>query len=117
MRLKKLEQRPNQVVREVVRVIEELEKDVPSLTKDEEKAEVLRENKTITSREQVIAAAQRQEELTHRNKSSDKGQDKGKSNSDQSTSPSKAHARKNHPYRGRSSGNHGKSSADNRDHP
>jgi hypothetical protein len=76
LRLKNLVQRDTQSVREIATMVEELEEDLLSLTPSEERAwrmlnalrpeirrEVLRENKTITSREQVIVAAQRQEEL------------------------------------------------------
>jgi len=76
LRLKNLVQRDTQSVREIATMVEELEEDLLSLTPGEERAwrmlnalrpeirrEVLRENKTITSREQVIVAAQRQEEL------------------------------------------------------
>jgi Zinc knuckle len=75
-RLKTIQQRERQSVRELATVIESLERDIPPLSQEEIKAwtllnalkpetrrEVLKENKTITSRDQVIAAAQRQEEL------------------------------------------------------
>ena len=75
-RLKNLVQKDTQLVREIATMWEELEEDLLSLTPGEERAwrmlnalrpeikrEALRENKTITSREQVIVAAQRQEEL------------------------------------------------------
>jgi len=76
LRLKNLVQKDTQSVREVATMVEELEEDLLTLTPSEERAwrmlnvlrpeirrEVLRENKVITSREQVIVAAQRQEEL------------------------------------------------------
>jgi hypothetical protein len=75
-RLKNLDQGERQSVRELVTHIEELEQDIPALSTEELRAwtllnclrgdirrEVLRENRTISSREQVIASAQRQEEL------------------------------------------------------
>lgn len=78
------------------------------LTEDTRR-EVLRENKTITSREQVIASAQRQEELNkHPN-----AQEKGKSRADQADNHSeRPYARKTHANRGRSAGDSG--SAHNR---
>jgi hypothetical protein len=76
LRLKEARQKKGQSVRELVEYIEQLERDIPEQTKQEREAwyllnslhpeirrEVMRENKEITSREQVIAAAQRQEEL------------------------------------------------------
>ena len=76
LRLKNLVQRENQSVRDIATTVEELEEDLLALSPGEERAwrmlnalrpeirrEVLRENRTITSREQVIVAAQRQEEL------------------------------------------------------
>jgi hypothetical protein len=76
LRLKSLVQKETQSVRDVATLVEELEEDLLDLTPGEERAwrmlnilrpeirrEVLRENRTITSREQVIIAAQRQEEL------------------------------------------------------
>ena len=76
LRLKNLVQKEAQSVRDVATLVEELEEDLLDLTPVEERAwrmlnilrpeirrEVLRENRTITSREQVIIAAQRQEEL------------------------------------------------------
>jgi len=75
-KLRKAEQGKYQSVREFVKYIEELEKDIPEWDLEKQKAhdllnglrpnirlEVMRENKEITSREQVISAAQRQEEL------------------------------------------------------
>jgi hypothetical protein len=63
-------------VREFTSYIEGLERDIPDWTERERKAwfllnslypnlrkEVIKENKVITSREQVIAAAQRYKEL------------------------------------------------------
>jgi rubrerythrin len=77
LRLKELKQGETQSVRDLVNYVEELEEDLPVLTPEEDKAwrllnslkselrrEVLRENKAITSREQVVASAQRQEELS-----------------------------------------------------
>ena len=111
IRLKSVEQRPNQSVRDLVAIIENLEKDIPEMSEQEKRAwqllaclspgirrEVLKENRTITSREQVIAAAQRQEELAREPQS----QEKGKSQSNQANSePEKQHARKTHASRGR----------------
>jgi hypothetical protein len=72
-----LKQEETQSVRDLVNYVEELEEDWPILTLEEDKAwrllnslrpelrhEVLRENKAITSREQVVAFVQRQEELS-----------------------------------------------------
>jgi hypothetical protein len=80
IRLKHAQQRKGQSVRDFVNYIEEQEKDIPDeednrLRKawtlltgldDDIRQGVLRENKDITSREQVIVAAQRQEELLRR---------------------------------------------------
>ena len=90
LRLKNLVQRDTQSVREVATMMKELEEDLLTLTPSEKRAwrmlntlrpkirrEVLRENKVITSREQVIMAAQRQEELLKQERdarSSQKGQ-------------------------------------------
>ena len=76
LRLKEAKQKEGQSVRDFVKYIEELEKDIPKWDINKQKAydllnglrprvrvEVIRENKEITSRHQVIAAAQRQEEL------------------------------------------------------
>ena len=76
LRLKNLVQSENQSVRDIATIVEELEEDLLTLSPGEECAwrilnalrpeirrEVLRENRTITSREQVIVATQRQEEL------------------------------------------------------
>lgn len=76
LRLKNLVQGENQSVRDIATTVEELEEDLLALSPGEQRAwrmlnalrpeirrEVLRENRTITSREQVIIAAQRQEEL------------------------------------------------------
>ncbi len=77
LQLKDIKQRKGQSVREFVSYIEGLERDIPvDWTERERKAwfllnsllpdlrkEVMKENKSITSREQVIAAAQRHEEL------------------------------------------------------
>jgi hypothetical protein len=70
LHLRVLEQRPTQTVRDVVAKIEELEKDILAMTIKETKAwtlltalhpdtrnEVLKENRNITSRAQVIASA------------------------------------------------------------
>jgi hypothetical protein len=76
LRLKEARQKKGQSIRDFVNYIEQLERDIPEQTKQERSAwsllnslhpeirrEVMRENKEITSRDQVIAAAQRQEEL------------------------------------------------------
>src|SRR5450432_1680575 len=76
LRLKEARQKKDQSVRDLVGHIEQLERDIPEQSKQEQEAwhllnslypeirrEVMRENKVITTREQVIAAAQRQEEL------------------------------------------------------
>ena len=76
IRMKEAKQKKDQSVRDFVKYIEELEKDIPAWDLQRKEAwdllnglrpeiriEVLRENKDITSRAQVIAAAQRQEEL------------------------------------------------------
>jgi hypothetical protein len=76
LRLKEAKQKRGQSVRDLVSYIEQLERDIPEQTKQEREAwyllnslhpeirrEVMRENKEIRSREQIIAAAQRQEEL------------------------------------------------------
>jgi hypothetical protein len=70
-------QKESQTVRELLAEIENLEQDIPPMTEDERRAwvllnalrpalraEVIRENKEITSREQVLASAQRHEEVT-----------------------------------------------------
>lgn len=70
-------QGPSQSVRDLLAEIEQLEEDIPKMSEDERKAwvllnalspalraEVIRENKEITSREQVLASAQRHEEIT-----------------------------------------------------
>ena len=85
--LMNIRQRHKQSVRELVNKIEELERDVPSQDERTRKAwqllncleastrrEVLRENKEITSREQVIAAAQRHEELLASSKDQEPGE-------------------------------------------
>ena len=77
VRLKDKKQREGQTARELLQEIENLEHDIPPLTEDERKAwmfldsltpelrtEIMRENKQISSREQVLAAAQRHEELS-----------------------------------------------------
>jgi hypothetical protein len=76
LRLRSLVQSESQTVRDIATTVEELEEDLLTLSPSEERAwrmlnalrpeirrEVLRENRIITSREQVIVAAQRQEEL------------------------------------------------------
>jgi hypothetical protein len=77
LRLKRAEQREGQSARQFASYIEELEEDIPEeMSREEQRAwtllnglrasirsGVLRENKTITSRAQVLSAAQRQEEL------------------------------------------------------
>jgi hypothetical protein len=76
LRLKKAEQRKGQTVREFANYVEELEEDIPEMGIEESRAwvllnglrpairtGVLRETRTISSREQVLSAAQRQEEL------------------------------------------------------
>lgn len=76
LRLKDVKQRKGQSVREFTSYIEGLERDIPEWTERERKAwfllnslqpdlrkEVMKENKVITSREQVVSAAQRHEEL------------------------------------------------------
>jgi hypothetical protein len=76
LRLKHLVQGERQSVRELVTYVEGLEQDIPTLSieelrawtllnclRDDIRKEVLRENRTISSREQVITSAQRQEEL------------------------------------------------------
>jgi hypothetical protein len=111
LHLRVLEQRPTQTVRDVVAKIEELEKDIPAMTIEETKAwtlltalhpdtrnEVLKENRNITSRAQVIASAQRQEELR---KSKDKGKEKASTADNTSDKPA---ARKKHAFRGRDRG-------------
>jgi hypothetical protein len=77
LRLKELKQGDTQSVRDLVNYVEELKENWPTLTLKKDKAwrllnslrpklrrEVLRENKTITSKEQVVTSAQRQEELS-----------------------------------------------------
>lgn len=89
LRLKEIQQRPTQTVRNLVNIIESLERDVPRLTREEQLAwcllnalrpdtriEVLRENKEINSREQVLAAAQRYEELGARERAYPRAQDR-----------------------------------------
>lgn len=74
--LKDARQRPNQNVRELVSYLEELERDLPGNDEDKQNAwsllaalrpdireRVMAEHKEITGREQVVSAAQRQEEL------------------------------------------------------
>jgi hypothetical protein len=64
------------LIRDLVNYIEELEQDLPPFSIEEERAwrllnsfksefrrEILHENRVIASREQIIASAQRQEEL------------------------------------------------------
>jgi hypothetical protein len=73
--LKKAEQKPNQTVRDFVRYIEELERELPKETRPEAqgrivldglredlRAEVIRDIKIPTSREQVVSTAQMHEE-------------------------------------------------------
>ena len=111
LQLRVIEQRPTQTVRDVVAAIEELEKDIPPMTLEETKAwtlltalhpdtrtEVLKENKTISSRDQVIASAQRQEELR---KAKDKGKEKASDADDPSDKPN---ARMTHAFRSRGRG-------------
>jgi hypothetical protein len=75
-RLKKAEQRPNQSVREFVRYIEHLERDLPKETRgdvlgrivldglrEDLRAEVIKDIKNPTSREEVVSTAQRHEEI------------------------------------------------------
>jgi hypothetical protein len=70
-------QRTGQSVRELLAEIEGLEEDIPPMTEEERKAwtllnalspalraEVMREHKDITSREQILASAQRHEEVS-----------------------------------------------------
>jgi hypothetical protein len=84
LQLKEVKQRKGQSVREFTSYIEGLERDIPDWTERERKAwfllnslhpdlrkEVMKENKVITSREQVIAAAQRHEELAKQQGSSE----------------------------------------------
>ena len=84
LKLKEAKQRKGQSVREFVSYVEGLERDIPEWTERERKAwsllnaldqdlrkEVMKENKSITSREQVIAAAQRHEDLVKQQGSSD----------------------------------------------
>ena len=106
LQLKDAKQRKNQSVRDFVNYIEEQEKHIPDneddtlrkawfllVSLDEEiRQGVMKENKTITSREQVIAAAQRQEELIR---------DARGRHRDTSRSPSRRDAR---PPRGRRGG-------------
>jgi hypothetical protein len=107
LRLKTVQQKENQTVRDLVNYIEELEKDIPAQTEQEKKAwqllnslapairrEVMKENKTITSRDQVIAAAQRQEELA-----GPRGKDKKPEQ--EKPAPLKVSARGAQPSRGR----------------
>jgi hypothetical protein len=76
LRLKKLKQGNTQSVRDLVNYVKKLKKDWPTLTPEKNKAwrllnslrselrrKVLRENKTITSREQIVVFAQRQKKL------------------------------------------------------
>lgn len=76
LRLKKAEQKEGQSARQFASYIEELEEDIPEMSQEEQRAwillnglrapirsGVLRENRTVTSRAQVLSAAQRQEEL------------------------------------------------------
>lgn len=108
LRLKNLHQRQGQSIRDLVHQIEELERDIPVQTETERKAwlllnslttetrrEVMRENKLITSREQVISSAQRQEELSRTNYYYDK---KGES---ERANTSKTGGQKTYPHRGR----------------
>jgi hypothetical protein len=77
LRLKELKQGDTQSVRDLVNYVKELKEDWPTLTLKKDKAwrllnnlrpklrrEILRENKTITSREQVVASTQKQEKLS-----------------------------------------------------
>jgi hypothetical protein len=90
LRLKNLVQSENQSVRDIATTVEELEEDLLALSPGEERAwrmlnalrpeirrEVLRENRTITSREQVIVAAQRQEELLKLEQISQRSREQG----------------------------------------
>jgi hypothetical protein len=90
LRLKNLVQSENQTVRDMATMVEELEEDLLALNASEERAwrmlnvlrpeirrEVLRENRTITSREQVIVAAQRQEELLKLEQISQRSKEQG----------------------------------------
>lgn len=76
LRLKKAEQKEGQSARQFASYIEELEEDIPEMSQEEQRAwillnglrpsirsGVLRENRTVASRAQVLSAAQRQEEL------------------------------------------------------
>lgn len=70
-------QKTEQSVRDLLAEIEQLEEDIPPMSEEERKAwtllnaltpalraEVIRDNKEITSREQVLASAQRHEEIS-----------------------------------------------------
>jgi hypothetical protein len=76
LRLKEAKQGPTQSVQELVAYIEGLERDIPNWDVETQRAwtllnalrpdirrEVMRENKDIVSRDQIIASAQRQEQL------------------------------------------------------
>jgi hypothetical protein len=76
LRLKEAKQREGQSVREFANFVEELEEDIPEMDPEVQRGwtllnglrpdlrrAVLRENKTISSRSQVLSAAQRQQEL------------------------------------------------------
>jgi len=93
LRLKKAEQQEGQSARQFASYIEELEEDIPDdMSKEEQRAwvllnglkpairmGVLRENKAINSRAQVLSAAQRQEELLgEAEKTTDTGDKPGK---------------------------------------
>jgi hypothetical protein len=103
LRLKKAEQKKGQTAREFANYIEELEEDIPEMGIDEQRAwvllnglrpairtGVLRENKTITSRAQVLSAAQRQEELLNETEERSAGVAPAGSVRDASRSESKA---------------------------
>ena len=76
LKLKNSQQRKGQTIRDFASYLDELDDDLPEMTREERRAwellnglqfeirrEIMRENKAITSREQVITAGQRQEEL------------------------------------------------------
>lgn len=76
IRLAEIKQRKDQSVRELLTVVETIEGEIPPMTEDERKAwvllnalspalraEVMHEHKEITSREQVLASAQRHEDV------------------------------------------------------
>ena len=101
-RLKDIRLTKGQKVREFREQIEQLERDIPEQTKEERQAwsllnsltpelrrEVLREQKTITSRDQVSASAQRFEEIAEmeaRRKPEDKEEKSSKPKDTQATS-------------------------------